>query len=287
MTDGSPKHSLLITTCERYYLLDRQIDNITNMRPMPNEVIIIDDTPQNKSENLDKYQDALDERGIICKIIPTSGGRRANYCRNLAIQTASSDYLTLLDDDDVLAADYFHQMPISALRDEKLAIYGSKFFVKSSDFTNVVRKKQAVKSLVGISQLVKKNYVGGTSGVTFHRKTLLENNTLFREDMPALQDYEFWLRLAANGFVFMGEPNCIVYYTIHADNGQVSRNPQKYKTAIKMLGKADNLNLTTAQFISLKISLFQTRLKSIIRSKMPAFEKVWFFLTSADKRRNY
>ena len=287
MTDSSEQHSLLITTCDRYAFLERQIDTIARMNPLPNQVIIVDDTPKNKRKNLKQKLAALDDLDMDCQLIQTEGKKGANYCRNLAILKASSDYVTLLDDDDFLSHDYFHHMPVSVLTDKKAAIYGSKFFVESSDLSKVMRKKIAAKSSISISDLVKKNHVGGTSGVSFYKQSLIENDMLFREDMPALQDYEFWLRLAAKGFEFIGAPNCIVYYTVHVDNGQVSRNPQKYKMAIEMLGKADNLDLTLSQLVTLKFSLRFTRLKSIIRSKLPALEKLWFRMNSTDKRRHY
>ena len=287
MTDSSAQHSLLITTCDRYAFLERQIDTIARMNPLPNQVIIIDDTPKNKRKNLKQKLAAFDDLDMDCQLIQTEGKKGANYCRNLAILKASSDYVTLLDDDDFLSYDYFHHMPVSVLTDKKAAIYGSKFFVESSDLSKVTRKKIATQTSISISDLVKKNHVGGTSGVSFYKQSLIENDMLFREDMPALQDYEFWLRLAAKGFEFIGAPNCIVYYTVHVNNWQVSRNPQKYKKAIEMLSKADNLDLTLSQLLALKFSLRFTRLKSIIRSKLPALEKLWFRMNSTDKRRHY
>ncbi len=52
-----------------------------------------------------------------------------------------------------------------------------------------------------LNELLIKNYLGGTPMVVVKKKVLV-NVGLFDEKLPALQDYELWIRLAKRGATF-------------------------------------------------------------------------------------
>ena len=82
-------------------------------------------------------------------------------------------------------------------------------------------------------QLIK-NIIGGTPMVTVKRKALL-NVGLFDESLPALEDYELWLRLAKNGKKFYLIEDALTenYYT--TKKSSISKNINSNEKAIQII----------------------------------------------------
>jgi len=188
VNDLSPKVTVYITTFNRLELLKRAIKSVQKQSYSNIEIIVADDGSSDGSqEYLAKMQD---DKALIA-IINTSDSKGACYGRNRAIELASGKFITGLDDDD-----YFESSRI-----ENFVHYWSKL----ANYNNVAGLFDSVIELrpnghykynetpqADYLSLRKKNLVGNQ---VFMLVQYLREIGGFDEKMPALQDWDTWLRL--------------------------------------------------------------------------------------------
>lgn len=103
--NNSPKISVIIATYNREKHIRRAIDSVLNQTYQNTEVIIVDGSPNNKTEKIAKsYLSDSRVRYFHKKEIHTGSGEdRANIAkaRNKAIEISKGKYIAILDDDDI------------------------------------------------------------------------------------------------------------------------------------------------------------------------------------------
>ena len=134
--------SLIICTFKRSKPLIKLLNSVTTQSIYPNEIIIVDGSPDNKTQNilgqisfkyLKYYKVDNQNRGLT---------KQRNYGINLVDE--KSDIICFLDDDTVLEKSYFKEL-ISTFVLHKDAIAVGGYIINEAEWTNVETKKTSNK----------------------------------------------------------------------------------------------------------------------------------------------
>lgn len=183
--------TVYITTYNRRELVERAINSVLAQNYSHIEIIVADDGSKDGTQD---YLASLQSDGIVTVLSNTSGeSKGACYGRNRAISIARGEYITGLDDDD-----YFEPWRIESFIN-KWNEYTADKKGFSALFDSVVehRKSGPVAcydtKVATYRNLRKGNIVGNQ---VFTKTSYLKAIGGFDEKMPALQDWDTWLRLS-------------------------------------------------------------------------------------------
>ena len=192
--------SVVIPSHNRLDELKIAIKSVFDQTMVPNELIVVDDgSSLPLGENIFKGA----PKKLHCILLTNKTPKGGNFARNIAIKEATSEYIAFLDDDDEFFnqkleevtksikenpdTDLFYHTAKIQMVNERLFYYSKPLYFED--------KKEVFKNLlIG-------NFIGGTPMVIVKRQSLIEVGS-FDEVMPALQDYELWLRMAKAEMVF-------------------------------------------------------------------------------------
>lgn len=205
--------SVVIPTHNRREGLKASLQSLYEQTCLPDEIIVIDD---GSSSAVNSSIFSIFPEEVKCVLLRNEIPKGGNNARNQGVMAAGGEYIAFLDDDDqfkpnkieVLQAEitanptvdiFYHPAHIHMLNE------GVSYFAKPYVFA----EKEDV-----FRTLLTQNKIGGTPMVAVRRKVLLSVG-LFDENMPSLQDYELWLRLAKNNHTFklINQPLTDYYYT--------------------------------------------------------------------------
>jgi len=215
--------TVVIPTHNRSDDLLRAVQSIFNQTILPSEIIVIDDA-SNPPVNLKDLPKTPEN--INLKILRNTISKGANFSRNLGVQSTCAEWISFLDDDDL-----FLSSKIKIIKDtiqnnsHKVdVIYHPALICLVNEGIEYVSQPKIFKSDDNIfKSLLIKNQIGGTSMVTIKRKKLIEVG-LFDINLPALQDYELWLRLARNNAKFLYINLPLTKYQYVTSRKNISKN---------------------------------------------------------------
>ena len=184
------KVSVYIPTKNRRQALEKAVDSVLNQTHQDVEVIVVSDGSTDDTEEYLKQKTTVDSR-LKYFIKTTSEGAPA--ARNLAIKSATGEFITGLDDDDeflpdriALLLDYWQLL-------EKYDIHPSCLYTPDLIYRHGKEVDQSRKlGHVSYDQLFEFNHVGNQ---IFAPKRIFIEAGLFDESMPAWQDMEFFFRV--------------------------------------------------------------------------------------------
>jgi glycosyltransferase involved in cell wall biosynthesis len=182
--------SVYIPTKNRRQALEKAVDSVLNQTHQDVEVIVVSDGSTDDTEQYLQQKSAADPR-LKFFIKPQSEGAPA--ARNLAIKSATGEFITGLDDDDeflpnrlALMLDYWQLL-------ERHSIYPSCLYTPDLIYRDGKEVAQSKKlGNVSYEQLFEFNHVGNQ---IFAPKSTFIEAGLFDEEMPAWQDMEFFFRV--------------------------------------------------------------------------------------------
>jgi glycosyltransferase involved in cell wall biosynthesis len=192
--------SIYIISRDRPKYLRRAINSCLSQSYSALEIIVVDDS----SDSFSIFEFAKEFNEKTVQFYRTEVPSGANVCRNIALKKSSGEFITGLDDDD-----FFTPKRIELMLKTYLANKDSVCAVSSRHLFESVLEKRGIKNsikyslkwittLVGrdkiiqISDVLNKNNIGNQ---VFTEKSRLVDCGGFDEELPALQDYETWLRL--------------------------------------------------------------------------------------------
>ena len=222
------KVSVIIPTHNRLWQLQAAYDSVCQQTKKPDEVIIIDDA---STIAITHYLLNSRKTKIPTTIKRFNESQGACKARNYGIKQASSDIIMFLDDDDTWEKDKIAlQLEIFKSDQSYGLVYSGRKVVSENNRDRVLYNIEPKATGKLYPQILYRNLVGSTSSVAVKRNLLLDVDG-FDESLPALQDYDLWIRLSQKT-LFAHDRNCSVRYTL-AENpqGQISGNPEKYITA--------------------------------------------------------
>ena len=128
--------------------------------------------------------EAICSSDIRAQLLLNDACRGAAYCRNQGVSRTETNWLLFLDDDDQLSQSYLEAMrPLIVAHPEVQAW-----------LPNFQKGKSRIQSPVSLEDVSARNAAGGCSGLLI-RASLFSEIGGFDERLPAMQDWDLWIRL--------------------------------------------------------------------------------------------
>lgn len=187
--------SVIIPSYNRAPILERAIQSVLIQKGPPFEIIVVDDGSTDETEKVvhNLFRLAGNTRPLPLKFVAQEN-RGVSAARNTGIYHSKGEWLAFLDSDD-------EWLP------GKLEAQ-TRFFETHPEYQICQTDEIWIRNGVRVNKMKKHEKKGGwifneclplcavsPSAVMMHR-SLFDEVGLFREDYPACEDYELWLRIA-------------------------------------------------------------------------------------------
>lgn len=273
--------SVVIPSYNRSEKVRKAILSIGAQTILPQEIIIVDDCSD--VPLTDSIFHNVCEK-VKCKLLRNDESKGANFARNRGVLQAESEWISFLDDDDEFVPEKIEviESVISNQNDVDIIYHSATIYMVNE---RVHYKSGASGPLSNdmYNELLVKNIIGGTSAATIKKKTMMEVGG-FDENLPALQDYDLWLRLAkANKkFHFIAKP--LLNYHHETKTNSISKSLSNNKIAIETIEKKHKIDFDSLSKQQLKEhemwkqkmrvhkSLMNRQYKGAIREQMTFFK---------------
>jgi glycosyltransferase involved in cell wall biosynthesis len=222
-----PTVSVVIPTYNRAHLIRKSIQSIINQAYKDLEIIVVDDSSSDNTEEIVKS--FKDER---IRYIRHENNRGAPAARNTGIKAAKGEYIAFEDsDDEWLPQKLERQMKVFENAPSNVGLVYTGFFRKDNDKNEYIPSSRISQKESDIhEELLKGNFITSSSIVA--RKECFEKAGMFDERLPRLQDWELVLRLSRfYKFNFIDEPLLTQSFTI----GSISTNQEARIDALKLI----------------------------------------------------
>ena len=242
--------SVIITSCDRIDLFKLALNSVLKQSYENYEIIVIDSSLDLSVKNHVKNLKSIKYQHF--------NNNNANYLRNKGVELCNGELIAFLDDDDIwneeklqYQVDLFNRHNIQLcytgknIKYEKVGL--EKYSFKKPKFSNI------------FNSILWDNFIGTTSSIMVQSCVFkLVGN--FDESLPALQDYDFYIRVCKK-FNVKGIDKCLVIYRSNHSANQISLNKEKFKKAKDLLKSKYNYKLL--RFSLFKIG-FKKRLKKLL-----------------------
>ena len=226
--------SVVIPTYKRSEMLNRAIRSILNQTYQNIEIIVVDDNVPNDEYSLATQEELKEITDSRVRYIQQERHINGSAARNAGIDASKGDYIAFLDDDDVWYRDKLEkQLKVFDTNSAIGLVYtGSKAIYVNDRVSYVItpREKGNLKKTILLG-----NCIGTTSTVVVKKDVIVAAGK-FDVHMPALQDYDLWIRICQLTQIGFVEEEEIDYYNFR-DGVQVSSNTERYETAFVRLNE--------------------------------------------------
>jgi glycosyltransferase involved in cell wall biosynthesis len=210
----SPAVSIVVPTFNRLKYLRSALASVFEQTFRDWELLIADDGSDAEAR---AYLEALDDPRVRVLWLPHSG--RPAIARNAALREAQGEYVAFLDSDDIWTPTKL-QIQIDSLRSRPGRRWGYTRFVLVDEFGNPTDWQRTRSWPVPdgwiFDKLVRSETVIAVPSVVVSRE-LLERVGGFDEGLIMCEDYDLWLRLAAQSEVDAIDLPCTLV-TRHAEH---------------------------------------------------------------------
>jgi glycosyltransferase involved in cell wall biosynthesis len=211
----SPAVSIIVPTFNRLKYLRTTLASVFEQTFEDWELLIADD---GSDADTRAYLQSIDDPPRVRVLwLPHSG--RPSVARNAALREAKGEFVAFIDSDDIWMPNKL-QIQIASLRSHVGRQWGYTRFVLVDEFGNPTAWQRARSWPVPdgwiFDELVKSTTVIAVPSVVVSRK-LLEQLGGFDEDLIMCEDYDLWLRLAAQSEVDAIDEPCTLV-TRHAEH---------------------------------------------------------------------
>jgi glycosyltransferase involved in cell wall biosynthesis len=203
--------AVIIPTYNRAALVQEAIRSLLAQTQIPDEIIVVDDgSTDNTKEVLGKFEAPVN---VITQ--PNLGRSEA---RNAGLLAVKSDFIAFLDSDDTLPPNSIaHRAKILEQHPDYDVVYGETLLIdlegkpvgKFSQFKPGLHPSGLVFAEIALSNLVPLHAI-------MFRRLCLEPTVCFDPTLDTMEDFDFWLRIAAHhSFVYTDE--IVAHYRTHDD----------------------------------------------------------------------
>ena len=189
-----PLVSVIIPTYNRAEYVADAIRSVLTQDYHRVEIIVADDgSVDNTADIVSQFGDAVNYLSL-----PHRGQPAAT--RNAALQAANGEYIALLDSDDLfLSGRLAKQVAALAEHPEAGLVYSNGYFFREAPGAPMGRVLDGLPTPSGdvLPDLLRGNFL--STPIVLFRRTCLDMVGTFdeRPDIVAVEDYDFWLRIAA------------------------------------------------------------------------------------------
>lgn len=222
--------SVIIPTYKRANKIEAAICSALNQTYKDVEIIVVSDGTDTATDRvMEKFK-----KNPNIKYISYEKNKGGNYARNIGIKNAKGELIAFLDDDDSWIPEKLEKQVSKFNDDSKVGlVYTGHSQVYLGTNINLVYKPSIYGDLS--KKIFEKNYIGSTSSVVV-KKNILEKAGLFDESLPAMQDYDLWIRVAQITQIgVITEP--LLIYKNDLKEKQISSNIYKQTKAKSVIEK--------------------------------------------------
>lgn len=219
--------SVIIPTCDRPMQLRRALESVAAQTTgLSCECIIADDGSNGKCGEVRSIVASFDAQ--YCS---TGGGKGGGEARNRGAAVAQGAFLAFLDDDDAWEPGKLsEQVPLMATADTGLSYTGLTIIGTDGSRRYSFRKPRHEHLYRSICR---KNFIGTTSSVMVRRE-VFEAVGGFDPTLPALQDYDFYIRLLRKYPITWTASPLTIYYSGESRD-HVSESLTRFRKATALL----------------------------------------------------
>lgn len=225
----------VITTYKRdVKTVERALKSIVKQEYSNIEVIIVNDYPDDV-DLVKSLSMMIDSYRTLRKIeyIVLNKNEGACKARNAALKKARGEYIAFLDDDDEWLLNKI-ALQVACLEKNKdsVIVYCNSFLDFEKEKTRRIMYNQKKPEGLIFGELLSENIVGSCTYPMF-RTSELRKVGGFGEYMPALQDWELYLRLLKNGKACYLDKPLAVYYFYEGE--RISAHPERRTHAFEII----------------------------------------------------
>ena len=211
------KISVVIPAYNAASFLPRCLRSVFAQTLKPEEIIVVDDGSS------DNTAEVAAELGV--KVIRRANGG-PSAAKNTGMQSALSEWIALLDADDMWAPERLERQA-ALVRPETVLVYtGIRIFDDKG-----VRDEQPAIDAVSAKKMLRYRNPITPSAVLVRREMALRDGG-FREDVRYCEDWEMWVRLGRLGeFAAVADP--LTDYYVYPDS--LSANPKKMLAGLEQI----------------------------------------------------
>ena len=199
--------SVIIPTYNREKFISECVQSVLAQTLPAREIIIVDDGSTDATYNIlrDLGFNSLSTKKTVLRYF-FQQNRGVSSARNLGIKEARSEYIALLDSDDLWLKSKLDRQ-VSAFQNDTQSsrlCHTDEIWIRNG--VRVNQHKKHKKHGGNVFQSCLKLCCISPSSAMMHR-AVFEDFGFFDEDLPACEDYDFWLRYSAKEDVnFIDEP---------------------------------------------------------------------------------
>jgi glycosyltransferase involved in cell wall biosynthesis len=211
------KISVVIPAYNAARFLPRCVESVLAQTLEPEEIIVVDDGSKDDTTAV--------AQGLGVKVITQPNGG-LSAARNTGMRHAKSDWIALLDADDLWAPEKL-RLQANKVRDDTVLVYtGIRIFDDNGTRQLCLADPPSV-----TCRLLRYRNPIAPSSVLARRDEMTRDNG-FREDIRACEDWEMWVRLMRLGkFEFVPEP--VTDYYVYP--GSMSADPNRMLVAMEQI----------------------------------------------------
>ena len=225
---AKPTVSVVVPTYQRPHMLDGVIACVVEQTFGDWELLIVDDNGEGSTAQ-SETEAVVDRYRSDARIVYVTHERNRGACaaRNTGIDRARGTFVAFLDDDDVWHPEKLErQVACFASADPDVAlVYGGWRYVFDDGTVEHVMPDGSEQRP---TELLKRNGIGSTSLVMCRRSALLAIDG-FDEMLPAMQDFDLFIRLGLR-FPFAYVDHLLMDYRPHG-GPRITTDPQAVETA--------------------------------------------------------
>ena len=229
-----PKISIVVPVYNSATFLPETIDSVLNQTFQNWELILVNDGSTDNSKEICESYMIKDSR---IKVLNKENGGQGS-ARNLGVSKSYGDLIAFLDADDIWTSNKLeHQLSILN-KDSEIDIIYSSGWTFSHNGDQLQNIKPWLTGFQKGEDLVRKIYQhnGIINSSVLVKKELVDHHQFDeRRIIQGSEDYDLWLDLAINNFVFYGDNERVIKYRVH--NGGIHLN------TIKMLEGKEQIYL--------------------------------------------
>ena len=209
----NPLVSTVIPTFNRGWSVCRAIESVLCQDYPHIETIVVDD-----GSNDDTPQKLAPYAGRVRIIKQTNKGVSA--ARNAGIRASSGELIAFLDSDDLWKKDKISkQTAFFAEHPNALICQSEEIWIRNGKRVNPAAKHKKPSGMIFVPSL---HLCLVSPSAVMMKPSLFQEKGLFDENLPACEDYDFWLRTSVDTPVHLIDHMGVVKYGGHED--QLSKN---------------------------------------------------------------